>query len=159
LTETPRRELGARTLAALRSGQPNGRVLLRQQPAVSSQEMRGRLREAYQPASQFVTVEGEVDSRPYGHVLRAKRLVTIKGAGERFSGIYYVTRVRHTFSIEGYSQHFEACRNGLGLTGDEEFGAFALPLAAPGGLGNASIAAGNRVLPAQQQTATVPAGV
>ncbi len=159
LDQTPRRELGAQALSALRSGQPDGRVLVRQQPSASSQEMRGRLRNAYQPATEFVRVEGEVDSRPYGHVLRAKKLVTIKGAGERFSGLYYVTRVRHTFTVEGYAQHFEAYRNGLGLTGDEEFGASLLPLAVPGGLGNSSVSAGNRVLPAQQQTATVPAGV
>jgi phage protein D len=158
IAETPRRELGARTLAALRSGQPDGRVLLRQQPAVSAQEMQGRLREAYQPASQFVWAEGEVDSRSYGRVLRAKRLVTIKGTGANFSGLYYVTRVRHTFTVEGYAQHFEAYRNGLGLTGEEDFGASTLPLAVPGGLGNASVAAGNRVLPAQQQTATIPGG-
>lgn len=129
LTDTPRRRLGRQTLAALRGGLPDGRQLLRNQVAASVTEMESRLLGAYEPASRFVTLEGEVDSRAYGAALRAGRLVTVKGIGERHSGLWYVSRVRHAFTTDGYTQRFEAYRNGLGLTGEERFDAAALPAA------------------------------
>ena len=81
--------------------------------------MRGGLRQAYEDASRFVTADGEIDGQVYRAVLRARRLVTIKGIGETYSGLYYVGRVRHSFAFDGYTQQFQAYRNGLGLTGDE----------------------------------------
>jgi phage protein D len=157
MTESPRRTLGGTGLADLQSGARDGRLLLKNQIAASSQEMRGRLREGYRGGDRFVHVEGEIDSRVYGAVLRSKKLVTIKGAGEQFSGLYYVTRVRHNFSLDGYTQSFEGARNGAGLTGDEVFAAAALPIAIVlPGLGGASVESGNRVLPAQQEGSTIP---
>ena len=157
MTESPRRKLGAKGLADLRSAQPDGRLLLKNQPASSSQEMRGRLREGYRGGDRFVHVEGEIDCRAYGAVLRSKRLVTIKGAGEQLSGFYYVTRVRHLFTLDGYTQHFEGARNGIGLTGDERFAAAALPIAISlPGIGGGAFPSGNRVLPAQQEGSTIP---
>jgi phage protein D len=158
LAESPRRSLGARPLAALRGGQPAGRVLVRNQPSAVAREMQTRLRQAYEGASGFVTVEGEVDSRVYRGVLRARRLVTVKGAGASFSGFYYVTRVRHVFTADGYTQSFAAYRNAIGLTGQESFAAASLPIPIEPGLAQGSRAAGNRVLPAQQVGATVPGG-
>lgn len=158
LSASPRRGLGARSLADLRRGQPAGRVLVRNQPSAVAREMQTRLRHAYDGATGFVTVEGEVDSRAYRGVLRARRLVTIKGAGESFSGLYYVTRVRHTFTADGYRQYFNAYRNAVGLTGQEDFAAATLPLAIVPGLAQSSRAAGNRVLPAQQVASTLPGG-
>lgn len=157
MTESPRRKLGETGLADLQSRARDGRLLLKNQIAASSQEMRGRLREGYRGGDRFVHVEGEIDARIYGAVLRSKRLVTIKGAGEQFSGLYYVTRVRHAFTLDGYTQSFEGGRNGAGLTGDEVFAAAALPIAiALPGLGGASVESGNRVLPAQQEGSTIP---
>jgi hypothetical protein len=112
--------------------------------------MRGRLRQAYEGAGRFVTAEGEIDGRVYRAVLRARRLVTIKGIGETYSGLYYVTRVRHSFTVDGYTQQFEAYRNGLGLTGEERFAAAALPLALTPALAGA--------LPAQQTGPTGAGG-
>jgi hypothetical protein len=125
-------------------------VLLRGQPSVDAVEMAGRLRQAYQPATEFVNAEGEIDSRLYRHVLRAKRLVTIKGLGRTFSGLYYVTRVRHSFTVDGYTQRFEAYRNGLGLLGIETFEKAGLEEALLAGAGQAARAAGNRILPVLQ---------
>ena len=104
--------------------------------------MQGRLRNAYEPASSFVQASGNIDCRTYQSVLRAKRLVTIKGAGATYSGLFYVTRVRHRFTLDGYSQDFEARRNGLGLTGEEEFQAPLLPIAVVPGLGGSTAATG-----------------
>jgi phage protein D len=158
LPASPRRSLGARSLSALRTGQPSGRVLVRNQPSTIAREMQTRLRQAYERASGFVTVEGEIDSRAYRSVLRARRLVTIKGAGESFSGLYYVTRVRHTFTEDGYTQYFAGYRNAIGLTGQESFAAATLPIPIQPGIAQSSRAAGDRVLPAQQVGSTLPGG-
>jgi phage protein D len=158
LTSLPRRALGKQSLKALRSSAPDGRRLLKQQPSAGTLEMQAKLRSGYDAAAEFVTIRGEIDSRAYGAVLRAKRLVTIKGAGSTYSGLYYVTRVRHVFNTDGYTQSFEAYRNGLGRLGTESFAAApALASIVPGSQA-ASVAAGSRVLPAQQSTTTLPGG-
>ncbi len=158
LEASPRRALGAQPLDELRSSLPSGKALLRNQASASVREMQGRLRNAYEPASSFVQASGNIDCRTYQSVLRAKRLVTIKGAGATYSGLFYVTRVRHRFTLDGYSQDFEARRNGLGLTGEEEFQAPLLPIAVVPGLGASTAATGNRVLPAQQTASTMAGG-
>jgi phage protein D len=160
LTDTPRRKLGDQTLAALRGGLPDGHLLLRHQVPASPTEMEARLRAGYEPASRFVTLAGEIDSRAYGAALRAGKLVTVKGIGERYSGLYYVSLVRHAFTADGYTQRFEAYRNGLGPTGEEQFAAPAAAAPIPAVAGNpASSPAGNRVLPAQPSASTLPAGL
>jgi phage protein D len=68
-----------------------------------------------------ITAEGEVNTVAYGDVLRAKRPVLVRGAGRQFSGLYYVERVTHTFTGDGYTQHFSLRRNAAGLTGQENF--------------------------------------
>lgn len=68
-----------------------------------------------------ITAEGEVNTVAYGDVLRAKRPVLVRGAGKQFSGLYYVQRVTHTFTGDGYTQHFSLKRNAWGLTGQENF--------------------------------------
>jgi phage protein D len=156
---SPRRTLGRQSLGALRATFPSGRTLLHRQAAVNALEMDARLRQAYQGATEFVRVEGEIDSRVYRGVLRAKRLVTIKGVGASLSGMYYVTKVRHSFTVGGYTQRFEGYRNGIGLTGEEEFRAVGLTAAVLAGAGLASRPSGNRVLPAQQTATTIPGGL
>jgi len=148
LAELPRRRLGSRTLKALRGGARDGRRLLRRQPAVSTAEMRARLRAGYDAAGAFVTIAGEIDARAYGAVLRARRLVTIKGAGASYSGLYYVTRVLHRFTAEGYEQSFDAHRNAVGLLGDESFATSPGPTAIVP-RGDAGAPGGNRLLVAQ----------
>jgi phage protein D len=68
-----------------------------------------------------LTAEGELDTAAYGGVLRAKRPVLVRGAGQRFSGTWYVERVLHTFTADGYTQRFTLRRNALGVTGQERF--------------------------------------
>jgi hypothetical protein len=68
-----------------------------------------------------ITAEGELNTVAYGDVLRAKRPVLVRGAGLQFSGLYYVQRVTHTFTGDGYTQHFSLKRNASGLTGQEDF--------------------------------------
>jgi hypothetical protein len=68
-----------------------------------------------------ITAEGDVNTVAYGDVLRAKRPVEVRGAGLQFSGTYYVEQVLHTFTGDGYTQHFSLRRNASGLTGSEKF--------------------------------------
>lgn len=75
----------------------------------------------YHQGDWFVTGEGEIAANDYGHVLRARQQVTIKGIGETYSGVYYVTHVRHAFTTAGYTQFFRVKRNGILPTGTEQF--------------------------------------
>jgi hypothetical protein len=61
-----------------------------------------------------VSGEGEVDTARYGHVLRARRLVGIRGAGISHDGHYYVKSVSHRISRGEYSQSFSVSREGTG---------------------------------------------
>lgn len=67
--------------------------------------------------------EGELDGLAYGGALRAKRPVLVRGAGQAFSGTWYVERVLHRLTREGYVQRFTLRRNALGLSGQEDFAA------------------------------------
>ena len=68
-----------------------------------------------------ITAEGEVNTVAYGAVSRAKRPVLVRGAGRQFSGAYYVERVLHSFTGDGYTQQFSLRRNAAGLSGQENF--------------------------------------
>lgn len=68
-----------------------------------------------------IIADGELTTAAYGSVLRAKRPVLVRGAGRAFSGTYYVERVLHSFTGDGYTQRFTLRRNALGLTGAEMF--------------------------------------
>lgn len=57
---------------------------------------------------------GELDSVRYGEVLRARRLVGVRGAGFSYDGFYYVKRVTHRFTQEDYTQSFTISREGTG---------------------------------------------
>jgi phage protein D len=72
-------------------------------------------------SSWAITAEGEVNTVAYGSVLRAKRPVLVRGAGKQFSGTYYVERVLHSFTGDGYTQQFSLRRNADGLLGREDF--------------------------------------
>lgn len=60
-----------------------------------------------------VTVSGELDTVRYGAVLRARRLVGLRGVGHSYDGDYYVRRVTHTLQRGSYRQRFELAREGL----------------------------------------------
>ena len=57
---------------------------------------------------------GVLDGAIYGHVLRPGSPVTIDGVGPRYGGSWYVAKVAHELSPEGYTQNFEVMRNGTG---------------------------------------------
>src|SRR5262245_303539 len=76
-------------------------------------EMAALCQGLFHEAEWFVTAEGEIAGNQYGHVLKPHGTVTIKGVGQTYSGLYYVTHVTHTFTSSGYTQTFRAKRNAL----------------------------------------------
>jgi hypothetical protein len=64
-------------------------------------------------AGDAVKGSGQLDITRYGHVLRSRRLVGVRGAGKPYDGLYYVTRVTHDIQRGSYKQSFDLARNGL----------------------------------------------
>jgi phage protein D len=102
-------------------GIPKARAYVAMSSTTGLREMDTLCQSIYDRGEWFVTGEGVVDGNRYGDVLRPRRSVTIKGVGERHSGVYSVTHVVHTISAGGYAQRFVAKRNGLRPTGKEDF--------------------------------------
>jgi hypothetical protein len=61
-----------------------------------------------------VTGNGKLDVLRYGHVLRARRLVAVRGAGLAYDGLYYVRSVTSDIKRGEYTQSFQLSRDGLG---------------------------------------------
>ncbi|HEV3407325.1 MAG TPA: hypothetical protein VG079_01445 [Gaiellaceae bacterium] len=56
---------------------------------------------------------GSLDVARYGGVLRSRQLVGVRGAGEAFDGLHYVTSVTSTLRRGEFTQSFSLARNGL----------------------------------------------
>jgi hypothetical protein len=63
--------------------------------------------------AEAVTGRGELDVVRYGHILKARQLVGVRGAGTAYDGLYYVKSVTHKIKRGEYKQSFELSRNGL----------------------------------------------
>ena len=59
-----------------------------------------------------VTGNGELETVRYGHVLRARKLVGVRGAGLSYDGFYYVRKVTHNIARGRYTQSFTLSREG-----------------------------------------------
>lgn len=105
----------------LPAGIEAGQVYVGKNAATGRPEMAALCRGLFQEGTWFVTGEGTVNGNAYGHVLRPRGRVTIKGVGETYSGVYRVTQVRHTFAPGGYEQFFRVKRNAILLAGTENF--------------------------------------
>jgi uncharacterized protein len=68
-----------------------------------------------------ITADGELNTVAYGRLMRAKRPILVRGAGQQFSGTYYVERVHHILTPDSYKQNFTLRRNAVGLPGRESF--------------------------------------
>lgn len=60
-----------------------------------------------------VSASGSLDVVRYGHVLKSRQLVGVRGAGVLFDGLYYVKSVTHHLERGSYKQDFTLSRNGL----------------------------------------------
>ena len=65
-----------------------------------------------------LSASGSLNVVRYGHVLKARQLVGVRGAGSPFNGLYYVQSVTHNIRRGEYKQDFTLVRNGLVSTLD-----------------------------------------
>jgi phage protein D len=105
----------------LAPGVAPGQVYVNRHPTTGTAEMATMCQELYHQAEWFLSAEGEINGNHYAHILKPHGTVTIKGIGEAYCGVYYVTYVTHTFRADGYTQFFRAKRNALRPTGAEAF--------------------------------------
>jgi hypothetical protein len=60
-----------------------------------------------------VQARGSLDVLRYGHVLKARQLVGVRGVGIAFDGVYFVSSVTSTLKRGSFKQNFELTRNGI----------------------------------------------
>jgi phage protein D len=96
-------------------------VLLANTGLTESGELRTATQAVVDRSAMSLTAEGTVYGGDYPDVLRAKRPVLVRGAGQEFSGTWYVTRVAHTLGEDGYAQRLSMRRNASGVTRQENF--------------------------------------
>ncbi|HET7461549.1 MAG TPA: contractile injection system protein, VgrG/Pvc8 family [Longimicrobium sp.] len=121
-TTATRDPLGSLDAAALLpAGIDPAKVIVSKNAATGVPEMTALVQGLFGEGAWMVSGEGEIDGPAYGHVLRPRAMVTIKGVGESHSGVWYVSWVRHAVTPDGYTQNFRARRDGLLPTGAEDF--------------------------------------
>jgi hypothetical protein len=64
-------------------------------------------------SAESVIATGSLDVMRYGEVLKARRLVGLRGVGEAFDGLYYVRSVTSKIKRGEFKQDFTLSRNGL----------------------------------------------
>ncbi|MBI3230615.1 MAG: hypothetical protein HYZ45_10665 [Burkholderiales bacterium] len=72
-----------------------------------------RILGALAESSDAISVSGSLDVLRYGHILRARMLVGVRGASATYDGLYYVNSVTHTIQRGQYKQSFQLSRDGL----------------------------------------------
>ena len=121
-TDSEQTALGAENAASyLGPGMNPARVFVSRIAATGTLEMTTLCRELYHQGEWFVEGEGETEANQYGHILKSRQTVTIRGIGETYSGVYFVNHVTHVFTDDGYRQLFKVKRNALQPTGAEDF--------------------------------------
>jgi hypothetical protein len=64
-------------------------------------------------SADVISASGQLDVLRYGQILRARGLVTVRGAGITYDGLYYVKSVTHNIKHGEYKQSFTLSRNAL----------------------------------------------
>ncbi|HEY5912267.1 MAG TPA: hypothetical protein VJA21_16820 [Verrucomicrobiae bacterium] len=103
------------------TGQQQRRILPTQTGLARTGELQAYAQALSDQSALAITAEGELNTVAYGGILRAKRPIMVRGAGQQFSGTYYVERVQHILTGDSYKQSFTLRRNALGLSGKESF--------------------------------------
>jgi hypothetical protein len=99
---------------ALSPDQPQRRTLQRQTASQSPITAATTALASVTNSPVSVTGLGEIDTVRYGAVLRARKLVGVRGVGFSYDGNYYVTRVTHSIERGKYEQKFSINREGVG---------------------------------------------
>jgi len=110
-------KLGKTNLAQLfkdkMGNKPLPKILLSRHGTDNKYEIEQIVNSVIDDGSWFIKAKGLVNATKYASILVAKKLVEIYGAGDTYSGRYYITKVIHRFTSESYVQEFEAKRNAL----------------------------------------------
>jgi phage protein D len=109
---------------------PNGaqsKVFLRHLVATGVPEMTAMVNGAADDAQWFIEGRGEVDGNKYDSLLHVRQRVPIKGVGESFSGMYYLTSVKHKYTVDRFVMNFTARRNATGSQASDFGGGGGLP--------------------------------
>jgi hypothetical protein len=64
-------------------------------------------------ASDSISGNGQLDVLRYGHILKARQLVSVRGSGPAYDGFYFVKSVTHNIKRGEYKQSFTLGRDGL----------------------------------------------
>jgi phage protein D len=96
--------------------QQQRRVLLYQTGLTRTGEAQTYAQAVVDQSALAIIADGELNTVAYGGLLRAKRPLEVYGAGETFSGTYYVERVQHILTPDSYKQNFTLRRNAVGLS-------------------------------------------
>ena len=124
--ENQQAQIGSSRLTALGrvtalTAQRQRRVLPSQTGLTRTGELQAYAQAVADQSALAITAEGELNTVAYSGLLRAKRPILVRGAGQQFSGTYYVESVHHVLTADSYKQNFTLRRNALGLSGTESF--------------------------------------
>lgn len=81
-------------------------------PVDDSGDLQARAEAGLIEASFFVRASGSTTLAALGKVLRSHRLVNLRGAGSRHSGLWFCSAVRHSIDLSEHRMEFELIRNG-----------------------------------------------
>jgi hypothetical protein len=101
-------------LPAMLVQQPYVRSTLPQESGSDVIQAFARAQSATNQSADALTASGQLNVSRYGNILRARRLVGVRGAGWLLDGFYYVKRVTHSIKKGEYKQSFSLVREGFG---------------------------------------------
>jgi len=96
--------------------QPNVRRIQFRESGVNTMQALARAQGTADTAIDSLTATGRLDALRYGHLLMARGLVGLRGAGWQHDGLYYVKQVTHAIARGEYTQSFTLAREGVGAT-------------------------------------------
>lgn len=99
---------------AILSNLPNVRTKKFRASGLNTQQAYLKAQAQTDESMDSLTASGEIDALRYGDILRARKLVGLRGTGQAHDGLYYVKSVTHKIKRGEYRQNFTLSREGLG---------------------------------------------
>ena len=92
---------------------PPARIEFKDMTALAPDEAAEKILGMLMNNSDAISASGSLDVLRYGHILRARMLVGVRGAGLAYDGMYYVNSVTHNIKRGQYKINFSLSRDGL----------------------------------------------